>query len=66
MTALKDRSKQGKLNGVFDSLNYLGTCAWKVNERMLDTVKEIFNGEGDMQLEIVGPKLPEMPALGQG
>ena len=48
-------SKEGQLSRIFDSLNYLGNCGWKVNTKILDIMLEMFNSKGDMKLDIIGP-----------
>lgn len=58
LNELSNASKNGDIDQIFDCLNYLGNCAWKVNERILDIMIDLFNGDGDMKLDIIGPKLP--------
>ena len=45
-----------KLAGVFDSLNILGNCAWRLNEPILDEVLKIFRSGGSDALDI--PTVP--------
>ncbi|XP_047134645.1 DNA-directed RNA polymerase, mitochondrial isoform X1 [Hydra vulgaris] len=52
---LSKASKEGQLSRIFDSLNYLGNCGWKVNTKILDIMLEMFNNKGDMKLDIIGP-----------
>ncbi|CAI8019772.1 DNA-directed RNA polymerase, mitochondrial [Geodia barretti] len=49
------------LNAVFDSLNVLGTCSWRINTRILDLVTEIFNrgGNDDLGVPVRDPVFPE-------
>ena len=51
-------SNSRDVNKIFDALNYVGNCAWKVNGRLLDIMIELFNGKGDMKLDIIGSDLP--------
>ena len=57
---LHQASLKGDLDTIFDSLNYLGQCSWRVNGRILDLMIELFNGKGDTNLDIIGPDLPEI------
>lgn len=60
LNQLKAASDNGQLSKIFDSLNYLGNTAWKVNGELLDLMIELFNGQGDMELDIIGPHLPRV------
>ena len=57
------RSEEGKLNVVFDSLNFLGSTCWKINTKILDIMISIFNDKGDQNLEIIGPDFPPLPRI---
>lgn len=48
------------LHTVFDSLNQLGNCAWKINKPVLDIIISIFNDRGSDKLDIP-PPLSEAP-----
>lgn len=50
------------LHPVFDSLNQLGNCAWKINTRLLDIIISIFNDRGSDKLDIP-PPLSEAPKI---
>ena len=57
------RDEEGKLNAIFDSLNFLGTTCWKINTKILDIMISLFNDKGDKMLEIIGPDLPPLPKI---
>ena len=57
------RDEEGKLNVVFDSLNFLGSTCWKINTKVLDIMISIFNEKGDQNLEIIGPDFPPLPRI---
>ena len=48
------------MDKIFDSLNYLGNTAWKINEPILDMMIMLYNTTGDMKLDIIGPNLPNI------
>nr|XP_020487707.1 DNA-directed RNA polymerase, mitochondrial [Labrus bergylta] len=50
------------LHAVFDSLNQLGNCAWKINKPLLDIIISIFNDRGSERLDIP-PPLSEAPKI---
>uniref|UniRef100_A0A8C6PWT2 DNA-directed RNA polymerase n=1 Tax=Nothobranchius furzeri TaxID=105023 RepID=A0A8C6PWT2_NOTFU len=50
------------LHAVFDSLNQLGNCAWKISKPVLDTIISIFNDRGSEKLDIP-PPLSEAPKI---
>ncbi|XP_024859792.1 DNA-directed RNA polymerase, mitochondrial isoform X2 [Kryptolebias marmoratus] len=50
------------LHAVFDSLNQLGNCAWKINKPILDIIISIFNDRGSDKLDIP-PPLSEAPKV---
>ncbi|XP_037530208.1 DNA-directed RNA polymerase, mitochondrial [Nematolebias whitei] len=50
------------LQAVFDSLNQLGNCAWKINKPILDIIISIFNDRGSDKLDIP-PPLSEAPKV---
>lgn len=50
------------LHPVFDSLNQLGNCAWRINKPILDIIISIFNDRGSDKLDIP-PPLSEAPKI---
>ncbi|KAM4574867.1 DNA-directed RNA polymerase, mitochondrial [Fundulus diaphanus] len=50
------------LHPVFDSLNQLGNCAWRINKPILDIIISIFNERGSDKLDIP-PPLSEAPKI---
>ncbi|XP_034564724.1 DNA-directed RNA polymerase, mitochondrial [Notolabrus celidotus] len=50
------------LHAVFDSLNQLGNCAWRINSPLLDIIISIFNDRGSEKLDIP-PPLSEAPKI---
>uniref|UniRef100_A0A672HQR7 DNA-directed RNA polymerase n=1 Tax=Salarias fasciatus TaxID=181472 RepID=A0A672HQR7_SALFA len=50
------------LHAVFDSLNQLGNCAWRINKPLLDIIISIFNDRGSDKLDIP-PPLSEAPKI---
>ncbi|XP_028407601.1 DNA-directed RNA polymerase, mitochondrial-like [Dendronephthya gigantea] len=61
LTALEEACQASKLNTIYDSLNCLGLCGWRVNGKILDLMIDIFNDKGNELLEIPGPDLPKIP-----
>ena len=60
LNKLQSASDGDQLNNIFDSLNYLGNTAWKINQPILDMMIKLYNTSGDMKLDIVGPNLPNI------
>ncbi|KAG7513818.1 DNA-directed RNA polymerase, mitochondrial [Solea senegalensis] len=52
------------LHAVMDSLNQLGSCAWRINKPLLDIIISIFNDRGSDKLDIP-PPLSEAPKIPQ-
>uniref|UniRef100_A0AAX7TAQ7 DNA-directed RNA polymerase n=1 Tax=Astatotilapia calliptera TaxID=8154 RepID=A0AAX7TAQ7_ASTCA len=50
------------LHAIYDSLNQLGNCAWKINKPLLDIIISIFNDRGSDKLDIP-PPLSEAPKI---
>uniref|UniRef100_A0A667X041 DNA-directed RNA polymerase n=1 Tax=Myripristis murdjan TaxID=586833 RepID=A0A667X041_9TELE len=50
------------LHAVLDSLNQLGTCAWRINKPLLDIIISIFNDRGSDKLDIP-PPMSEAPKI---
>lgn len=57
--------KSQSLQAVFDSLNQLGNCAWRINKPLLDIIISIFNDRGSDKLDIPPPlsEAPKVPFL---
>ncbi|XP_047444012.1 DNA-directed RNA polymerase, mitochondrial [Mugil cephalus] len=57
--------KSQSLHAVFDSLNQLGNCAWRINKPLLDIIISIFNDRGSDKLDIPPPlsEAPKVPYL---
>ena len=51
----EEKTNKEDLVAVFDSLNFLGSCAWKTNKRILDIAIHMFNSGGNEDLAIPGP-----------
>ena len=51
---LDEKTKKEDLVAVFDSLNFLGSCAWRTNKRILDIAIDMFNSGGNEELAIPG------------
>lgn len=41
-----------KIGGLLDSINVLNSCAWKINEDVLDLLIEVFQKGGSRQLSV--------------
>jgi len=52
---LEEKTNKEDLVAVFDSLNFLGSCAWRTNKRILDIAIHMFNNGGNEDLAIPGP-----------
>ena len=52
---LEEKTSKEDLVSVFDSLNFLGSCAWRTNKRILDIAIHMFNTGGNDDLAIPGP-----------
>ena len=66
-STLIDKNHSSNMYPVYDSLNVLSDCAWKINTTVLDFIIKIFNDNGSKKLEIpepayCGPNYPEKPA----
>ncbi|XP_038627743.1 DNA-directed RNA polymerase, mitochondrial [Tachyglossus aculeatus] len=59
---LLDRCPKTNLHSIFDALNQLGNCAWKVNQPVLDLIISVFNAKGSKKLG-VPPPLSEAPPV---
>lgn len=56
----------GDMSPVYDSLNVLSTCPWRINTQVLDLLIEVFNNGGSKELEVAesmdkAPQLPKVP-----
>ena len=52
---LEEKTNKEDLVAVFDSLNFLGSCAWRTNKRILDIAIDMFNSGGNEDLDVPGP-----------
>ena len=52
---LEEKTNKEDLVAVFDSLNFLGSCSWRTNKRILDIAIDMFNSGGNEDLTIPGP-----------
>lgn len=59
---LLEKCGEPDLHAVLDSLNCLGNCAWRINQRLLDVIISIFNDKGCEKLD-VPPPLSEAPKV---
>ncbi|KAM5192630.1 DNA-directed RNA polymerase, mitochondrial isoform 2-T2 [Mantella aurantiaca] len=59
---LLEKCPPGQLFPVLDSINQLGTSAWRINQPILDIIVSIFNGKGNEKLDIP-PPLSEAPSV---
>ncbi|PFX31945.1 DNA-directed RNA polymerase, mitochondrial [Stylophora pistillata] len=58
---LEEKTNKEDLVAIFDSLNFLGGCAWRTNKRILDLAIHIFNNGGSENLAVPGPVIqPEV------
>ena len=55
---LEEKTDRNKLSAIFDSLNFLGACAWRINHRILDLAIRVFNEGGRDELAVPGPMVP--------
>ena len=60
LNKLQSASEGDQLNNIFDSLNFLGNTAWRINQPILDMMIQLYNTSGDMKLDIIGPNLPNI------
>lgn len=61
---LESKTNKEDLVAIFDSLNFLGGCAWKTNKRILDIAVHMFNNGGYEDLAIPGPVVqPEVDSI---
>ena len=63
---LVDQTNPVNMFPIYDSLNTLSTCAWKINTPILDMLIDIFNQDGNKDLEVPepeskGPEVPKFP-----
>lgn len=61
----QSNSQSSTMNTVYDSLNTLGACSWRVNEPILDLLIDVFNEGGNKELEMPEPstKGPDIPTI---
>lgn len=61
---LENKTNKEDLVAIFDSLNFLGGCAWRTNKRILDIAVHMFNNGGNEDLAIPGPVVqPEVDSI---
>lgn len=48
----RDKLQNRNLNTIYDALNVVSMCPWKVNQPVLDVMIEIFNQNGNVDLDI--------------
>ncbi|XP_066920976.1 DNA-directed RNA polymerase, mitochondrial-like [Clytia hemisphaerica] len=60
LNQLQSAAEDHQMDKIFDSLNYLGNTAWKINEPILDMMITLYNTTGDIKLDIIGPNLPNI------
>jgi len=61
---LESKTNKEDLVAIFDSLNFLGGCAWRTNKRILDIAVHMFNNGGNEDLAIPGPVVqPEVDSI---
>jgi DNA-directed RNA polymerase, mitochondrial len=60
-----DNAPSSRMHPIFDSLNTLGSCAWRINTQILDLIIKIFRKNGNDELEVPKPSFmgPEIPKL---
>ena len=60
---LIDKAHPSNMYAVFDSLNILSSCAWKINTRVLDILIDLFIKGGDKDLDLPEFKEAQFPKL---
>ena len=61
---LEEKTNKEDLVAIFDSLNFLGGCAWRTNKRILDLAIHMFNNGGNEDLAVPGPVIqPEVDSI---
>lgn len=61
---LESKTNKEDLVAIFDSLNFLGGCAWRTNKRILGIAVHLFNNGGYEDLAIPGPVVqPEVDSI---
>lgn len=60
------RNHESKMYPVYDSLNILAACPWKINNKLLDMLIQVFNENGNEELDVpqpadLGPAYPIPP-----
>lgn len=63
---LIDQSNGSSVHTVYDSLNSLSLCPWRVNTKILDLLIKVFNDGGNKDLDVPepewkGPQIPKFP-----
>jgi DNA-directed RNA polymerase, mitochondrial len=60
---LIDKAHPSSMYSVFDSLNILSTCPWKINTRVLDILIDLFINGGNRELDVPELKEAQFPKL---
>ena len=62
---LINKTDPSNMYPVYDSLNTLSSCAWRINKRVLDHIIEVFNNKGNKELKVPQPSSegPQIPKL---
>ena len=65
---LVDNTHPSNMYPIYDSLNALSACPWRINKPVLDLVIKIFVNNGSKELDVPqpaseGPELPHMQKL---
>lgn len=61
-----EKTDQSNMYPIYDSLNYLSSCAWRINKPILDLLIEVFNNnDANNNLEVAlhssqGPPIPKI------
>ncbi|XP_060080512.1 DNA-directed RNA polymerase, mitochondrial-like [Ylistrum balloti] len=56
-----DKMSSSDILPIFDVLNYMGSCPWKINQPVLDIQTKVFHNNGNKQMNVPLPA-PPMPA----
>jgi DNA-directed RNA polymerase len=58
-----ENTNSSNMYPIYDSLNSLSYCPWRINKPILDLLMDIFNKGGNKELEVPEPesKGPEIP-----
>lgn len=64
---LVERTEPSNMYPIYDSLNVLSSCPWKINKPILDLLIQLFRLDGDKELEVPEPSSrgPTIPKLSE-